>query len=875
MKQSRNKSHTVCIILFAAAHLLAHGQTSTALQTGTNPRWKAFRKAANPAGDVLTAAAPTKWVVAQSGPHSRTWVPASDGSTPAGGARKAQQYVALASGMNFWDGSQWTPSVPEFRPSEDAFEATRVQHAVRLNLDIYAPGSVALKVPQSPTGDILSSTPVGIGLLDPVSGQFYLIATLTNSAGVLVESNCVLYPDAFAGDGICASIEYRIAAGSFSQNVIFTGRFDPADWGFSTNCRVQIITELFSPPAPEITRQPIYVESDPTIRSRSVTPDLVDEVIRFGELMLPTGHAFLTSDTAQEGSRPAIIAKEFRTVGSRTFLVESVAFTAISSKVQALPICATPPQHARVIQKDAKSGYASIPTPAARKMAASPAKAPSTRLAKSAARPSGLLLDYVVTIGPGYTTPAVFQSDTTYVLTGRFIAEALSIEAAVFKYPNSTGNSPTTAYLQISGTLTSKTSAYFPAIFTAADDDSVGQVVSHTTVAGPSGTVTPGVYYANPAIQMYYVSGSLSNLRFRYCQSGVSLYGTAGTSLTVSHSQFLNCLRGINLYGGCGGCGCGSTISVSANNNLMSGVQYPVYVNSGPSYSLSLYQCTIDGGSTPAPYLAYSAGPSTTCTFWNSVLANIQALGSPQASVGGNNNGFWHCPSFGSTYFTYTAANGPSPFQTGDSGKHYLTNNSGFQARGSPSIPSTLLADLKTRSTQAALWLPPEMYLTGGLSLGPRALRYVSGAPDLGYYYPVLDYSIGGMILDGATVTVLPGTAIGLRCDYFTGLLGPITHWAFFVGFDLLPGSMLTSEAKPENPAVFAAISLVQEMPPTMPYWPYVNSLTAFTRNYNQEGFPDNAPTLDFRFCNLCVMQNDYHMWTANGDIEAVNFSLR
>src|SRR5579864_8705245 len=118
MKQSSNKAHTFCIILSAAAQLLSHGQTATGSRTGTVPRWKALREAANQGGSVLTPAAltnttaiPPQWVVAQSGPHSRTWVPASDGSASTAGAQKAQHYVAIASGMNFWDGAQWTPSV--------------------------------------------------------------------------------------------------------------------------------------------------------------------------------------------------------------------------------------------------------------------------------------------------------------------------------------------------------------------------------------------------------------------------------------------------------------------------------------------------------------------------------------------------------------------------------------------------------------------------------------------------------------------------------------------------------------------------------------------------------------------------------------------
>ena len=50
------------------------------------------------------------------------------------------------------------------------------------------------------------------------------------------------------------------------------------------------------------------------------------------------------------------------------------------------------------------------------------------------------------------------------------------------------------------------------------------------------------------------------------------------------------------------------------------------------------------------------------------------------------------------------------------------------------------------------------MTISGQLTLFPQAVRYTGGAPDLGYAYDPLDYTIADMVVQGGgTIVVLPG----------------------------------------------------------------------------------------------------------------------
>ena len=141
------------------------------------------------------------------------------------------------------------------------------------------------------------------------------------------------------------------------------------------------------------------------------------------------------------------------------------------------------------------------------------------------------------------------------------------------------------------------------------------------------------------------------------------------------------------------------------------------------------------------------------------------------------------------------------------------------------------------------------MNLAGDLNLAPQADRYTNGAPDYGFYYDALDYTVA-WITDSGTITVLPGTAIGFRNEFSTSH----NRWTWW-GFDLREGSTFTSHGTPTKPNTFVDVQFVQEqlaypcVASFMPdFWP------------NADG--NTAPSLDFRFSNFYGPQgNSYHIW--------------
>ncbi|HLH56540.1 MAG TPA: hypothetical protein VKY92_23345 [Verrucomicrobiae bacterium] len=245
----------------------------------------------------------------------------------------------LATGLNYWTGTNWTESVPDFQasPSDGAFIATRVQHHASISSEINVQGAIGLR---APTGQFLSSTPVGIALYDPVSGQSLLLATVTNTIGTQVSSNQIYFDNAFRG-GACASILYTIERDSFAQDIVFSGFLDPAAYGFATNtARIQIITELFGPPAPDVLRQPMYVETNLTARAVMATPDVIDETLTFGDLVIGVGEAYTAPSLLEPSGASTLVAKEFvKSADGRYFLVETVPYSALQRGFYLLPDC--------------------------------------------------------------------------------------------------------------------------------------------------------------------------------------------------------------------------------------------------------------------------------------------------------------------------------------------------------------------------------------------------------------------------------------------------------------------------------------------------------------------------------------------------------
>ena len=164
----------------------------------------------------------------ETGPHHqiRNNLPADEEAQSSPDATRTtpgdRRIVAIESGMNYWDGQQWTPSDARFAisPEGDAFVAERVQHRTRLTANINEPGAVTVSMPD---GTVLRSTPVAVGLFNAVSGESVILAGIQDCVGTLVSDNQVVYEDAFNVNGVTANIVYTIEKGSFAQDIVITG----------------------------------------------------------------------------------------------------------------------------------------------------------------------------------------------------------------------------------------------------------------------------------------------------------------------------------------------------------------------------------------------------------------------------------------------------------------------------------------------------------------------------------------------------------------------------------------------------------------------------------------------------------------------------
>jgi hypothetical protein len=804
--------------------------------------WVAMADVASP--PVNGSAPRLSYSVVEIGPHHRVWeAPDTGTSAPnaaggwAGIWNRTHRVVEVASGMNYWDGQQWSPSQASFDVEGNAFVASKVYHNIRLGADVSAMGAVT---ESTPDGTTLTSTPVGIGLYDPVSGQSIVLAAITNSQGVMLSSNKVVYENAFSGL-VSADVVYTLEKGSFQQDVVLTTTVNPADYGFSDKARIQIYTEFYGAPVPEVVRRPLYIEKAQSVRQSMVTPDLVDYTLSFGAMTFGAGRAFMAPGGVTNSAVTAPVAKEYiQTPDGRTILIESVECSAIKRALQALPQGGTHASAKGAKHLAGKALYAAIPKPPLAAKSVTRMKPHSSERAKAGpGKHPGLVIDYVETVGT-YNDPYVFQGDTTYFVSGpAYFNDTVTIEGgAVFKYPLASFDYGTnlvyTAYIEINGDLVVATASYRPAVFTAGDDDTVGESLNGV-MDGYTGDPSTNSY-ASPAL---WLSGSqstlsLTNLRFCYAANAILVYVTSQQQVTLAHSQVINCLMGIAIYG--------SGMLVQANNCLFSNVGQPFEENAIGGYdnTWGLSQCTVD----TASQLLDSNGSTLSCT--NCIFGSVSNTWSsePYLPVSGQNNGFYNTDTFGYNATT----SGSSPFQSVGAAGYYLAPDSTFRSAGTTNIDPTLLADLQKKTTY-----PPIVYSNTAFyadtTFAPQVQRgFFSSAP-LGYLYDPLDFIFEQVQTIGSiTISVTPGTAIA-EIGYLS------TNYGLGIG----DNAKLLCQGTATSPVRLISYNSVQESHAGGPvHGPEIVADTS----------TNAAGVLDFQFTQWCSPAQDFYAVHTHSDLD-------
>jgi hypothetical protein len=768
------------------------------------------------------------YAITQVGPHSRVW------RNSAG-----QSVTEIATGLNYWDGQQWTPSDSSFQVSADgtAFVADKIQDPTRLAANLNIQGAVTVTTPDNVT---LRSTPIAIGLYDAASGKSVIVATLTNTTGVLVDPQDVVYDRAFVGGGFAASVVYSLPdTGSFHQDVVFVGfdkDFNPSNWGFAANSanslQIQIFTEFYDPPQAQMLTNPIYVEQDPALRASMDSPDLTDYTLDFGHYVFGHGRAYTTATNASPSAGLTVL-KDFVTSDGRTFLVESIPYRWLARELQALPPVAKRTSSLKRPPGARKARVAAASVPPLRDLnPAMPEKIiPVKNVALAATKPRGVIVDYVVTVS-SVNEPKLYTADTTYFVSGAVTeSSAVTMESAVFKFPtNNVG------YIDVTSTLTLASTNFRPAIFTAADDNTAGTTLNTTIYSGYTGN--PGTNrYGYAALYLDTTANlTLNNLRFCYQNCAIYFNSVASvTELALSHSQLVDCREGIYIAGGVEGgvegrppppTGGGGDLTLNVNNCLMAKVTYPFQSLNSIDLTANACNCTIDSSTE---LFDLSSGTSGSFDFTNSILSNIPsegALGS--ISVGGGDNGFYLCPTFGSSH----TSNSSNPYQSVGAGNYYLPSTSPFLTIGTSNVGSALLSQLQMKTAMAPLILT-NLFTTYTV-LTPAVQRDTAGTA-LGFHYDPIDY-LAACSVSNATLVLTNGVALA----YYDNL-----------GIWLQDGSQLVSQGAPNYRNYLAYYGLVQEQP--VNYWGVTNAL-AQSLPIAPAPFGSSAnPSIFLRLTTICA----------------------
>jgi hypothetical protein len=282
------------------------------------------------------------------------------------------------------------------------------------------------------------------------------------------------------------------------------------------------------------------------------------------------------------------------------------------------------------------------------------------------------VLDYTIVNGgqPNFT----FHSDTTYYVSGGLYLYGVTTfeEDAVIKMLNYCMT------IDENGSIDCQTSPYHPAIFTSANDDSVGETITNST--GSPSDWDVGIF-----LQINTNNASLHDLRFSYGDTAIDQeYGDS--QIGITNCQFFD-------------------------------VDYVVN-----GWNVELYNVLIS---------APNAGDQLISFYGNLVGVNVTADGATVFVTGigtaALTNCLITCPQVSAycTLITNATVWLPRPtnqvYQDAGAGSYYLVGNSPYRDIGTMDIDPVVLAQIQQTTTYA-----PE-----------EGCWPDTNAPDLGYHYPV------------------------------------------------------------------------------------------------------------------------------------------
>jgi hypothetical protein len=430
----------------------------------------------------------------------------------------------------------------------------------------------------------------------------------------------------------------------------------------------------------------------------------------------------------------------------------------------------------------------------------------------------------------------VFKSGKTYYIAAQttFYGKTTIEGGAVIKPDWYSGGG-----IQIIGTLDCKTEPYLPAILTSVDDDSVGEVLGFSGQDGPPFTSANGIPYLDLT---YAQSNAVSNLRICFADEGVTT-PVASRRLDVWDCQFVQCNYGI--------------VNLVAGTGAKDSLHNVLFAACGAAVGASSNSVAIDGEQVTADVSDFCAANAT------------------PSSIALTNSIYWGSTLTASSLSTINVVQSPNStnFVSEGYGSYYLAASSPLHDAGTANISSRLQSELQHKTTYAPVPIAVNTAITGDLTLSPQAQRYTNGAPDIGFYYDALDYTVASLTVNGGNITVLPNTAIAVRNEYIS------TNSTYtYEGFFVRQGSTFTSHGTPTKPNIFTAEKMVQEFPETG-FATYKNNqgwwFGGITFVTDSEPDDENSPAAvyDFSFTKFYLPLNDYHFWSGYDEYEQYELS--
>lgn len=636
--------------------------------------------------------------IVERGPHHRVWSAVSWETNSAGRVvSRTNSYTELESGMHHFVDGEWLESEARIEVTADGAAALSGQHKVFFAANLNSAGAIDLTTPD---GKQFRSHITGLSYFDSASGQAVLIAVTKDSIGELVPPNQAIYTNAF--DGVDADVQYIYRKGGFEQNIILRGQPpSPANWGLNPDTtHLQVLTEFDDPPEPVR-----HAHADRASR-------IVDESLDFGEMKIGRGRAFAVGDEYDPQSAVGV-KKRWVTNQGRTFLIEEVPLAEVGRQLDALP----QRQRRRTAGTTVRGAGSNV-------IAALEKVLPSRMTSRSTGKmlmarldntvQAGFVIDYSIL---GGATNFTFRSDTTYYCTNAVnLYGTTTIEGGtVVKFGTNSG-----AQINVVDSILCKTGPYRPAVFTAKDDDTVGQ-----TISGSTGS--PTQHYGGVGLVLplsYDPPTTLQGMRFIRLRTGLDC-GNGGSFL-LRDLQFVGCRYPLAVAGG-----------VHDLLNVLIHDADTAFYGGGvvAAAHLTVNKCAVLADDV----IEY--GSLLTAT--NCLFVSVTNLGNYPLE----------------TNFTAHVEGDDGVFQTVAAGSHYLADYSPYRDAGTTNLSAALLNDLRTKTTYAPVTYS-NITISADTTWGPQ-VHWDWDYPDLGYHYDPIDIYAHTAAVTNATLKLVDGVVVG------------------------------------------------------------------------------------------------------------------